>query len=172
MNSIPFQMSVLMVIYSACSYLCCVDDDGSIECNFVMDILRVAPLKLVTVPKLELVAAALPAKVSAAICKELEFNLSQVCFWIDLISLIDFFIFILLSRESGGGAMRRTNPDSLRSCLCFQVFRVNFLLTFLVCCLPNFTKQRYRKKPLFHRHGALFFNSSIKSGVLLEVAFN
>ena len=34
----------------------------------------------------------------------------------------DFFIFILLSRESGGGAMRRTNPDSLRSCLCFQVF--------------------------------------------------
>ena len=27
-------------------------------------------------------------------------------------------------------------------------------------------------KPLFHRHGALFFNSSIRSGVLLEVAFN
>ena len=41
----------------------------------------------------------------------------------------NFFIFILLSRESGGGAMRRTNPDSLRSCLYFQVLRLNFLLT-------------------------------------------
>ena len=39
----------------------------------------------------------------------------------------DHFTFILLSRESGGGAMRRMNPDSLGSCLCFQVFRLNFL---------------------------------------------
>ena len=54
----------------------------------------------------------------------------------------DFFIFILLSRESDGGAMRRTNPDSLRSYLCFQVFRLNFLLTSLICCLPDSTKQR------------------------------
>ena len=38
-----------------------------------------------------------------------------------MVRLIDFFI---LSRES---AMRRTNPDSLRSCLCFQVFRLNYL---------------------------------------------
>ena len=60
--------------------------------------------------------------------------------WFDW--LIDFFIFILLSRESDGGAMRRTNPDSLRSCLCFQVFRLNFLLTSLICCLPDSTKQR------------------------------
>ena len=41
-----------------------------------------------------------------------------------------FFIFILLSRESGGGAMRRTNPDALRSCLYFQVFRLNFASDF------------------------------------------
>ena len=41
----------------------------------------------------------------------------------------DWYSFILLSRESDGGAMCRTNPDSLRSCLCFQVFRLNFLLT-------------------------------------------
>ena len=32
---------------------------------------------------------------------------------------IDFFIFIFLSRESGGGTMHRTIPDSLRSCLSF-----------------------------------------------------
>ena len=56
--------------------------------------------------------------------------------------LIDFFIFILLSRECGGGAMRRANPDSLGSCFCFQVFRLNFLLTSLICCLPDCTTQR------------------------------
>ena len=55
--------------------------------------------------------------------------------------LIDFFIFILLSWESDGGAMCWTNPDSLRSCL-FQVFRLNFLPTFLICCSPDSTKQR------------------------------
>ena len=43
-----------------------------------------------------------------------------------LIDLINFFIFIFLSQKSGVGAMRRTNPDSLRSCFCFQVFVVEF----------------------------------------------
>ena len=37
-----------------------------------------------------------------------------------------FYVFILLSRESDGGAKQRTNPDSLRSCPCFRVFRLNF----------------------------------------------
>ena len=41
-----------------------------------------------------------------------------------------FFIFILQSRESDGGAMHRTNPDSLRSCTCFRVFRLNFASDF------------------------------------------
>ena len=52
--------------------------------------------------------------------------------------LIDFFIFILLSRESDGGAMRRTNPDSLRSCLCFQVFPVEFSSDFFNLLLARF----------------------------------
>ena len=55
----------------------------------------------------------------------------------DLISLsLSFY------HESGGGAMHRTNPDSLRSCLCFQVLRLNFLLTSLTCCLPDSIKPR------------------------------
>ena len=49
---------------------------------------------------------------------EFSFLLSSVNFC--RVDLIDFFIFILLSRENGVGAMRRTNPDSLKSCLCFQ----------------------------------------------------
>ena len=42
----------------------------------------------------------------------------------------DFFIFILLSRESDGRAVDGTNPDSIRRYLCFQVFRLNFASSF------------------------------------------
>ena len=48
--------------------------------------------------------------------------------------------FILLSRESGGGTMHRINPDSLRSCLCFQVFRLNFASGFFNLLLIGFLR--------------------------------
>ena len=51
--------------------------------------------------------------------------------------LIDF-IFILLSRKSDGGAMHRTNLDSLRSCPCFRVFRLNFVSDFFNLLLVRF----------------------------------
>ena len=42
-------------------------------------------------------------------------------------NLISFlFIFIFLSRESDRGVTHRTNPDLLRSCLCFRVFQLSF----------------------------------------------
>ena len=56
----------------------------------------------------------------------------------------DFFIFILLSREGDGDAIHWANPDSLRICFCFQVFRLR-LLNSLVCCLLDSTKQKYRE---------------------------
>ena len=34
--------------------------------------------------------------------------------------------------------MHRTNPDSLRSCLCFQVFRLNFASDFFNLLLVRF----------------------------------
>ena len=34
--------------------------------------------------------------------------------------------------------MRRTNPDSLRSCLCFQVFRLNFVFDFFNSLVAGF----------------------------------
>ena len=36
--------------------------------------------------------------------------------------------------------MRRTNPDSLRSCLCFQVFRLNFASDFFNLLLARFNQ--------------------------------
>ena len=34
--------------------------------------------------------------------------------------------------------MRRTNPDSLRSCLCFRIFRLNFASDFFNLLLVRF----------------------------------
>ena len=52
--------------------------------------------------------------------------------------MIDFSIFILLSRESNGGATHRTNPYSLRSCLCFKVFRLSLASGFFNLQLARF----------------------------------
>ena len=45
--------------------------------------------------------------------------------WHGLINSFNFLVFILLSRESDGGATHKTNPDSLRS-LRFRVFQLSF----------------------------------------------
>ena len=50
--------------------------------------------------------------------------------------------------------MRRTNPDSLKSCLCFQVFRLYFLLTLLAGLVDtNSTKSSMMADPLSTAHG-------------------
>ena len=52
--------------------------------------------------------------------------------------LIDCFIFILLLRESDGGAIHSTNQNSLSSCLRFQVFCLSFAFDFFNLLLVRF----------------------------------
>ena len=54
--------------------------DGLIKCHFVMGKSNVAPLKSISIPKLELSAAVLAAKLSAFITSELEFEFSRIVF--------------------------------------------------------------------------------------------
>ena len=69
--------------YGACSYLRCSYSDGSIESNFVMGKSRVTPLKTMSMPRLELVAAVLGAKLSNKICDELDLHVNRVYYWTD-----------------------------------------------------------------------------------------
>ena len=69
--------------YGACSYTRVVYVDDSVQCCLLMGKSRVAPVKRMTIVRLELVAAVVGAKLAALICRELNLTFSDVYFWTD-----------------------------------------------------------------------------------------
>lgn len=69
--------------YGRCSYLPLVDDLNQVHCPFVMGKARVAPLKPVTIPRLELTAALVSIKVSASLQRQLDYERITEVFWTD-----------------------------------------------------------------------------------------
>eukprot|EP00794_Sanderia_malayensis_P005087 gene5087-biopygen4147 len=69
--------------YGVASYLRSIDVSGKIHCAFLLGKSRLAPLKRMTIPRLELAAAALAAKVYTMLKSELEMNIDKAFFWID-----------------------------------------------------------------------------------------
>ena len=69
--------------YGQCSFLRMVNAEGKVHCSFVIGKSRVAPIKSITVPRLELTAAVLSVRVSEQLKKELDIKLSGEVFWTD-----------------------------------------------------------------------------------------
>ena len=69
--------------YGQCSFLRMVNAEGKVHCSFVMGKSRVAPIKSITVPRLELTAAVLSVQVSEQLKRELDIKLSGEVFWTD-----------------------------------------------------------------------------------------
>ena len=69
--------------YGQCSYLRLMNRKGEISCHLVFAKSRVAPTKVVTIPRLELNAAALSVKVSSLLKEELQYEDIQEFFWTD-----------------------------------------------------------------------------------------
>ena len=69
--------------YGQCSYLRLTDDTGQVHCSFVMGKARVTPLRPVTIPRLELTAVLLSARVSASLREELEYDQITKVFYTD-----------------------------------------------------------------------------------------
>ncbi|KAL7842594.1 hypothetical protein SRHO_G00242830 [Serrasalmus rhombeus] len=69
--------------YGACSYLRYKSDRDEVHCCLVMAKARVAPTKVTSIPRLELSAAVVAAKVSVMLKTELEMKIDEEFFWTD-----------------------------------------------------------------------------------------
>ena len=69
--------------YGQCTYLRLINRESKVHCSLIIGKSRVAPLKHVTIPRLELVAALVSAKISALLKRELEYENITEWFWTD-----------------------------------------------------------------------------------------
>ena len=69
--------------YGQCSYLRLVNEQGRVHCSLVMAKSRVAPMKAVSIPRLELTAALVAVKISRLLNEELQFENITNYYWTD-----------------------------------------------------------------------------------------
>ena len=70
-----------LIGYGAVSYLTIVNQREEIHCCLIMAKSRLAPIKPVTIPRMELSAAVLATRLDAMIRQELDCNINQSSFW-------------------------------------------------------------------------------------------
>jgi len=76
--------------YGTCAYLRCVNRSGVISSNLIMSRSRVAPMKPVTIPRLELQAAVLSIKSDQIIRSYMSLKFSVSYYWTDSQIVIDY----------------------------------------------------------------------------------
>ena len=69
--------------YGCCTYLRCVNKNGTIHTALVCSKGRLAPLKSMTIPRLELQAAILAVRMDSVLREELQLDLNESVFWVD-----------------------------------------------------------------------------------------
>ena len=76
--------------YGTVSYLRLIDNQNRIHCSMMMAKSRLAPLKQLTIPRLELSAATLAVKVDQAIQNEMDLKVNDTVFWTDSTSVLKY----------------------------------------------------------------------------------
>ena len=76
--------------YGCVAYVRTIYDDNSCNCAFVIAKSRVASLKTLTIPRLELSAAVLGAKVANFVVRELDLSFSNVYLWSDSVAVLRY----------------------------------------------------------------------------------
>ena len=107
--------------YGTVSYLRMVNSNGDIHCAFVMGKARVAPLKQITIPRLELTAATIAVKVNSMITKQLDVQVDDTIFWTDSYTVLRYICnvstrFHTFVANRIGSYKRRITPVKLEIC--------------------------------------------------------
>ncbi|XDV54607.1 hypothetical protein PO909_022856, partial [Leuciscus waleckii] len=76
--------------FGTVTYLLLHDNNGRTHSAFVMGKARVAPLKLVTIPRMELTAAVVASRMDKLWRKELQMDLEESVFWTDSTSVLKY----------------------------------------------------------------------------------
>ena len=69
--------------YGACSYVRFINEDGQVHCTLLLAKSRVAPLKQITIPRIELQGATVAVKLSQKLQQELKMDIDEEYFWCD-----------------------------------------------------------------------------------------
>ena len=69
--------------YGQCTYLKQINEHGDICCSFVIGKARVTPLKMITIPRLDLTAALLSIKISKLLKTAFKYQINEEYFWTD-----------------------------------------------------------------------------------------
>lgn len=76
--------------YGSVSYLRMVSSSGEIYCSFLNGKSRLAPVKAMTIPRLELAAAVVAVQMDKMLTEELDLPLSSSTFWSDSTTVLQF----------------------------------------------------------------------------------
>jgi hypothetical protein len=74
--------------YSAIAYLRLEDTNEQIHCAFVIGKARLAPLREISIPRLELTAAVISVRLSKVIQEELDLEIERIYYWTDSMSVL------------------------------------------------------------------------------------
>ena len=107
--------------YGSVCYLRVVDSVGQIHVSLAMAKSRVAPLKPVTDPQLELAAAVLSIKLDKMMKDELDVNLEESVFWTDAMAVLQYMNnkdrrFQIFRRESSRDHSWELNCEPVEAC--------------------------------------------------------
>ena len=75
--------------------MCVKYSNGFIHCSFVLGKSRVAPLRHITIPGLELTAAVVAVKLAYTVRREVEFVINRVVFWTDAVVVLRYINTVL-----------------------------------------------------------------------------
>ena len=76
--------------YGQASYLRMINENGDVHCCLIFGKSRVAPVKYVSIPRLELTAATLSVRVSDMLRKELDIPVASEEFWTDIQVVVSY----------------------------------------------------------------------------------